>query len=305
MTPVSMVLVGIFVCAAFAGSAVLTQNANTLPLGDPALVEDANSDEYDAEGPEAEAPGASDVDLGADDQTEGLIEDSFKEFLHAFKGKTSAEIIERAQKSLGKAIDAAKNTPGSVTVEQLASINAKAEGTKVDLENLDSLPDPDWLAQASSSRRRLLGNDAEKVGMEVADSLKMSVNDMEDSFDTIAKGLPKILAKLENTGDDATVQTHLVDACLNLAAVAARAAPEPFGKNVPNVYENAYGAVHDILPLVDIEAFTALVEAAVGRPRRPRGGRKLAALGRPRRKKKNAEAAVGRPRRPRGGRKLE
>lgn len=294
-SPATLVFVGVLVCAGFAG---WTRNTNTSALGShghihhhsqsrhnsPASTRIAvNADLKGQSVPtseEATTVQAWEAANGLDgDGAEHLIEEQFKKYLQVFKDYTSTDLMDRASKTLAKVAGYVKNgtddahndfLPGSLTIDEVKSISAKVtlnQNLRTQLETLDAAPDPEWMNSGSSSRRRLLGsgNKGIEIMKEVSDSLNISLTNMQYTFPIVVNGLTNILVAIEAQEEGATVQADLVYACLNLGAVAARAAPKPFGKDVPKVFDLAYGAVHDMLPHIDIERVTALIKAALGK----------------------------------------
>lgn len=117
--------------------------------------------------------------------------------------------------------------------------------------------------EVAETARKLLGNGKHDMNaMDYAGSfaaaLNVSTEQMPELFVKIGAGVGKAVAAIAAKGDAATTQERLVLAAMDLSAVAARAAPEPFGKDVEAVFDAAWHALIAVLPNVDVVRMSAL-----------------------------------------------
>lgn len=91
-----------------------------------------------------------------------------------------------------------------------------------------------------------------------AAALNVSTDKMMGLFLKVGAGVDDAVAAIVAKGDDATTQERLVLAAMDLSAVSARAAPEPFGKGVDVVFDTAWSALLVVLPNIDVAAMSVL-----------------------------------------------
>lgn len=118
-------------------------------------------------------------------------------------------------------------------------------------------------AAGKGAARRLLGSgendmNAMDYAANFAAALQVSMDKMMELFPRMSSGVEDAMAAIVAKGDDATTQERLVLAAMDLSAVSARAAPEPFGKGVDVVFDTAWTALLEVLANVDVAAMKDL-----------------------------------------------
>jgi len=253
-SPTAVIFAVVLVCGAFVGGSVATgRTASALGNPDLTAVPEADNHEHMTD---------EESQKVIDDLT-GPIEESLKSFLAPFKDMSTSDLLGRVVDNVNSLIKSDEDKYKkslNIVAEELDLHGLNSDKLAAAVKELEGKPDPEWM-NAAGARKLLGGDDKGENVMDMAGNLahalKTDVDTIMDLFPKMGAGAGKLVGDLQAKGENLTDKEKLMESAMCLAAVSARAAPEPFGKGVDTVFMTTWSSNLVVLGHIDVDELMA------------------------------------------------